>query len=181
MPLDRMIQIELATPRFRLRRLRPKDAALLTLYASDAKVARMTTRIPHPYPPGLADTFINRTLSSAARELVWAIDSGEDDENGLVGLVSLRPGEDHDAEISYWVASAFWGTGYASQSVRAICEAAADWDLETIRARVFQDNAASIRVLMRAGFGFLGQGEIFCVSRGCMVPTFTYSRRTGAL
>jgi RimJ/RimL family protein N-acetyltransferase len=41
-------------PRLVLRPLRPSDAGLMTLYASDRRVAEMTTSIPHPLPPGMA-------------------------------------------------------------------------------------------------------------------------------
>ena len=37
---------EILTERLRLRPVRPSDAALVELYASDARVARMTERIP---------------------------------------------------------------------------------------------------------------------------------------
>ena len=50
-------QPELRTPRLRLRPLRRADAGLIELYASDAKVARMTARIPHPYPAGAAEAY----------------------------------------------------------------------------------------------------------------------------
>ena len=48
-------QPEIVTPRLRLRRLRPRDAALIALYASDRRVAWATAVIPHPYPPGAAE------------------------------------------------------------------------------------------------------------------------------
>ena len=42
-----------AASRFLLRPLRTSDAGLIGLYTADERVARMTSRIPHPLPPGL--------------------------------------------------------------------------------------------------------------------------------
>jgi len=167
-------QPEITTARLRLRRLRPSDAALIGLYASDVHVARMTAQIPHPYPPGLAEAYVERVLAPGARDMVWALDLGADGENGLIGLVTLRDGE--DAEIGYWVAPAFWGTGYASEAVEAVVADAARRGLRSLHAQVFQDNLASAKVLTRAGFTYEGDGEVHSVARGAMVPSFRYRR-----
>jgi RimJ/RimL family protein N-acetyltransferase len=166
-------QPEIATPRLRLRPLRHADAALIGLYASDPRVARMTARIPHPYPPGLAEAFVARTLSPAAAETVWALDAGGG--NGLIGTIGLRR-RDGEAEIGYWVAPAFWNAGYASEAVEALVAHAAAQGLSALAADVFQDNLASARVLARAGFVSTGPGETHSLARGGMVPTFRYRR-----
>jgi RimJ/RimL family protein N-acetyltransferase len=167
-------QPTIATPRLRLRPLRPADAALIGLYASDPRVARMTARIPHPYPPGAAEAFVDRVLSGVAGETVWALDAGGD--NGLIGEIGLRRREDREAEIGYWVAPAFWNAGYAGEAVEALVAHAAGSGLSALTADVFQENLASARVLERAGFVRLGPGETHSVARGGMVPTFRYRR-----
>ena len=40
------------TARFVLRPLRRSDAGLIEFYTKDERVARQTTTIPHPLPPG---------------------------------------------------------------------------------------------------------------------------------
>ena len=110
-------QVDIATPRLRLRGLQPRDAALIALHASDARVAQHDRVIPHPYPPGLAESFVERARAPGARDRVWALDAGEEGENGLIGLIALKPRGDGEAEIGYWVAPAFWGTGYAGEAV----------------------------------------------------------------
>lgn len=171
-----MLQPDLATPRLVLRRLRPSDAALIGLHASDPRVARMTTSIPHPYPPGQAEAFVDRVLGRASRETVWAIDSGPEGENGLIGLIALRTRDGGEGEIGYWVAAAFWGTGYASEAVEAVVAESGRRGLQALIAQVFQDNVASAKVLTRAGFAYVGDGEIYSVARAAMVPTFRYRR-----
>ena len=108
-------------------------------------------------------------------ETAWALDTGEDDGNGLVGVTMLKAGGDPgSAEIGYWVAGAFQNAGYAGESVAALVAHAADRGLRALTAQVFQDNEASVRVLTRAGFVYCGDGEGFSVARGAMVPTFRY-------
>lgn len=171
-----LLQSDLVTPRLRLRRLRYSDAAVIGLYASDPRVAKMTTTIPHPYPPGQAQAFVERALSPAAVDWVWAMDAGEDSENGLIGLISLRRPGGGLGEVTYWVAPAFWGTGYASEAVEAVVTDAAARGCAELEARVFQDNVASAKVLSRAGFAYVGEGEAHSVARGALVPTFEYHR-----
>lgn len=180
-------QPEITTPRLRLRRLRPRDAALISLYASDARVARATAIIPHPYPPGAAEAFVERALSSRASEAVWALDTGADDEDGLIGLIGLKASAPAEGaagegaagrvgEIGYWVAPAFWNTGYASEAVEGVVGAALRLGFTTLDAEVFQDNPASARVLVHAGFTYVGEGEVYSLARAAMVPTFRYRR-----
>ena len=163
---------ELVTQRQRLRPLRRGDAGLVHLYASDARVARMTTSIPHPYPPGGAEAFIERLSRSDAAETVLALDTGGD--NGLIGLVSLAPRADGTAALSYWVAPAFWNAGYAGEAVEAVVDRTRRLGLAALTAETFQDNLPSARVLTRAGFAFEGEGAAHSVARGAVAPTFRY-------
>lgn len=170
---------EITTPRLRLRPLQRRDAALIALYASDRRVAWMTATIPHPYPPGQAEAFVERAISRPTKEIVWAIDTGADDENGLIGIVRLTRNEADEAEINYWVAPAFWGTGYASAAVEAVVGWARATGWKALIAEVIQDNTASARVLTRAGFEYEGDGEVHGLARKAMVPTFRYRHRLG--
>ena len=171
-----LTQPEIVTERLRLRRLRPRDAALIGLYASDKRVAWSTATIPHPYPSGAAEAFIARALAPGATELSWAIDTGADDENGLIGMIGLKPRGAGVVEIGDWVAPAFWNTGYASEAVEGVLGHAATAGWREMVAEVFQDNPASARVLTHAGFGYEGEGEVYALARGAMVPTFRYRR-----
>ena len=166
---------QLTTSRLRLRALRPADAALLALYGSDPRVACMTSAIPHPYPPGAAEVYIARARAPDAAEQVWALDTGADRENGLVGLITLKP-QAGEAEVGYWVAPALWGVGYAGEAVEAVAGFAAREGCAALTAQVFQDNLPSVKVLTRAGFAFAGTGETYSLGRGAVVPTFCYRR-----
>ncbi len=173
-------QPEFVTERMRLRALRRADAGVIALYCGHADLARMTTAIPHPYPPGLAESFVVRVGDTSDGETVWALDTGEDDMNGLIGLISLRLRPEGEGEIGFWVAPAFQGAGYASEAVEAIVAHAEDLGLKALVARAFQDNFASVKVLARSGFEYEGEGELYSLARDAVVPTFRYRRVLGA-
>ncbi len=160
----------LVTDRLILRPLVPGDAALIALYAGDERVARMTTSIPHPYPPGSAEAFVAKSQRNG--DLVWAIDHKGSRQGELVGLITLR----HDGEIGYWVGAPFWSTGFATEAVDAVVKAAPEFGFSSLRAQVFQDNPASARVLTKEGFVYEGEGETFSAARNATVQTWLYRR-----
>jgi RimJ/RimL family protein N-acetyltransferase len=164
------------TPRMMLRPLRPSDAGLIGFYASDRRVAEMTTTIPHPYPPGAAEQFVARATRPDRTEFVWAMDSSEIGGAELKGMITLKQMDRDQSEIGYWVAPAMWNTGLASEAVRALI-AANPLGNKTIFASVFQDNPGSARVLTNAGFDYLGDAEAFSVARNAKVATWTYLKR----
>ncbi len=162
--------------RFTLRPLRPSDAGLIRLYASDERVARFTTSIPHPLPPGAAEAFIARSLSDDSTEVVWTMDATVQGGSEVLGLISLKTMDADQSEIGYWVAPAVWNAGFASEAVAALL-AANPLGTRTIFASVFQDNPGSARVLTNAGFEYLGDAEAFAVARNAKVPTWTYIKK----
>ena len=62
------------TERFDLRPLRRSDMGLIEYYAGEKRVARMTTSIPHPLPPGTVETMIKRAQMPDRVEDIWALD-----------------------------------------------------------------------------------------------------------
>jgi len=161
---------------FVLRPLRRSDAGLITLHAGDARVARMTTSIPHPLPPGAADAFIARSNAALRDRDVWAIDGSAHGMPELMGVISLKTLREGEAGVGYWVAPAHWNSGIASDALRALL-AANPRGARVIHARVLQENTAAARLLINAGFDYQGEGEVFCVGRGARTPTFVYLRR----
>ena len=176
MKLDQIInQPVIETDRFDLRPLRRSDAGLITLYGSDERVARMTTSIPHPLPPGSTEAFVSRAMADDRTEDVWAIDGSKADGSEVMGVISLQKLDRDQSEIGYWVAPVYWNTGLASEALEALVQNNPLGNA-TMFASVFQDNPASARVLTHCGFSYLGDAESFSVARDATVPTWTYSR-----
>jgi len=168
----------IAAERFDLRPLRGSDAGLIAHNAGDERVARNTTSIPHPLPPGAAEALIERARAADRAEDIWAIDGTRAGGSELMGLLGLARVDEGKSEIAYWVAPAWWNTGVASAAVEAVL-AANPHAARCVFASVFQDNPASARVLTHCGFDYLGDAEAFSVSRGAKVATWTYSRKAG--
>ncbi|MDA7429806.1 GNAT family N-acetyltransferase [Primorskyibacter aestuariivivens] len=168
-----VVQPLIETPRVDLRPLRRSDMGLIEMYASDERVARMTTSIPHPVPPGLTEAFVNRAMSEDRNEDVWAMDGTKQGASEVMGLIALERMDRNQSEVGFWVAPPYWNTGLASDAVRALIEAN-PMDNDTIFASVFQDNPASARVLTNCGFSYVGDAESYSVARAAQVPTWTY-------
>ena len=164
----------LSTARLRMRPLRRSDASLLRLHAGEAAVARMTSSIPHPYPPGAAEAFIERAATTAAGA-AWAIDGAGMGLPELVGTLELRRPGGQGAEIGYWIAPPFWNEGLAQEAVGAVIEAE-PFGRVPVFGSVFRDNPASARVLEAQGFERAGGGETYSVARGETVGTWVYRR-----
>ncbi len=169
-------QPEIQTARLTLRPLRESDAGLWSLYVGERQVARNTTSIPHPLPPGAAESYIKQAHAPARTEDVWAMDGSAAGLPELVGILSLDRMDRQQSEVGYWVAPAFWNSGLASEAVEGIV-AANPHAARTLFATVFQDNPASARVLTHAGFDYIGDAEAFSVARNAKVTTWTYLRK----
>ncbi len=162
--------------RFTLRPLRASDAGLITHYASEKRVAIMTSNLPHPYPPGAAEGFVEQMNAADRSEDAWVIDGICSDGAELMGVISLKRMDRNQSEVGYWVAPPFWNTGLASEAVQALVMANPLGN-ETMFASVFQDNPASARVLTHCGFEYIGDAESFSVARNTTVQTWTYLKR----
>ncbi|MEM9013225.1 MAG: GNAT family N-acetyltransferase [Pseudomonadota bacterium] len=170
-------QPTLTSARLTLRPLRRRDAAAIARFAGDARVARMTTSIPHPLPAGAAEAFVAGCLSSEAAEVVWAIEADRDDGPGLIGLISLEPRPGAEREIGYWIGPPFWGRGFASEAVATlIADVFRRGGVARVIGTVFQDNPASARVLYKAGFLQIGEDRHACVARGEDVARWVFAR-----
>ncbi|WP_420863656.1 GNAT family N-acetyltransferase [Algirhabdus cladophorae] len=169
-------QVVIRTERFVLRPIQSSDLGQITQHASDERVARSTTSIPHPMPPGASDALLERAHNPARTEDIWAIVVPSERGDDLMGLISLERLDREQSEIGYWVVPALWNSGIASEALQALF-AANPQASKTIFAEVFQDNPASARVLTNQGFEYLGDAEAFSVARDAAVATWTYSKK----
>jgi RimJ/RimL family protein N-acetyltransferase len=161
----------LSTPRLTLRALRPADAPAMSRLVDDRGVAAMTTSIPHPFPVGAAEAFIERMAhAEPEREGVFALEA---DGDGFIGVLGFHPDGRGALEIGYWLGRAFWGRGYMTEAVDAALDwAGGVWGRRYLLAGHFADNPASGKVLVKTGF--LYTGEViprYSMARGAEAPT----------
>lgn len=159
------------TQRLRLRTPRPADAPRIAKYAGDFDVAKMTTRMPHPYQLSDAEGFLRQLHNPLGKDMaVFAIDA---ECEGLVGMIGFHWNDEGKPEMGYWLGKPFWGQGFATEAARAALKWARDgWGRKVIYAGHFADNPASGAVLMKCGFLYTGDVKPQpCASRGDEVDT----------
>ena len=83
------------------------------------------------------------------------------EDGSVLGRFNLVFAADRTAELGYRVAQDIAGRGVATATVRDLCElAAARYGLRTLRAAVSRSNAASRKVLTKAGFVPAGPADL---------------------
>lgn len=89
---------------------------------------------------------------------LWAIEDRADGR--VVGTVGLAPTKDGEVELAYHLARAQWGRGIATETGRgALAHGFTTLGLERIVAFVHPPNLASIHVLDKLGFRFVGDAD----------------------
>jgi RimJ/RimL family protein N-acetyltransferase len=145
-------QPTLKTERLVLRPFAPGDAPLVHILAGDKDVASTTRLIPHPYPDGLAESWIDSLPGKYERGdgVSFAITLKEGALIGSIGLIlSLA---DHHGEMGYWIGKPYWNSGYCTEAAAAVLQFAFDTlDLERVYAKYMGKNPASGRVMAKLG------------------------------
>ena len=93
-----------------------------------------------------------------------------DDDGEFVGTVGSYTMEG-EREVTYWIAPSRWGQGLASQALRALLEIEST---RPIYGRVAEHNAASAKVLARAGFVEVASETAFAPGLGAEVVERIY-------
>jgi ribosomal-protein-alanine N-acetyltransferase len=142
----------LKTERLVLRPFREDDAPAVARILSIPRMSEHTLRFANPYPVEMAREWIGQHNAWAEQGLhfQWAITLPNDVLIGTVSL-ALETGHSH-GDLGYWVDADFWGQSYAPEAARAVLDYGfSALQLARIEAKCFSTNAASIRVLEKAG------------------------------
>jgi RimJ/RimL family protein N-acetyltransferase len=161
---------EMRSLRLSYRPLEAADASRIAALAGEWDIARMTSRIPHPYSLVDADLWI---ASIDGEEFVRGVEL----DGNLIGAVGYIEGEGH-AEIGYWIGKPWWGNGFATEAARALMEHCFRViGYRRLTCGHFIDNPASARVIAKLGFRRIGEGSLWCEARQSEVETVRYARR----
>ncbi len=133
-------------PEVSLREVRVSDLPVLFAHQLDPEATRMAA-----FPPRNREAFMAHWAKIMADPAcaIRTILLGED----VVGNIGAWTAG-ADRCVGYWIGREFWGRGIATAALAQFlqCEAT-----RPLTARVVQHNAASIRVLRKAGFTQVGE------------------------
>jgi [ribosomal protein S5]-alanine N-acetyltransferase len=147
------------TERLRLRPFDPADAPRVRELAGAYEVALNTLVIPHPYPEGVAEAWIESHPGMIEEghvpSAVTLRETGE-----LIGCIGLHPTGADELELGYWLGVPFWGRGYVAEGARALVEwAFRERGVRRVHAHHFARNPQSGAVLRKVGMRFLGSAS----------------------
>jgi RimJ/RimL family protein N-acetyltransferase len=149
-----------------LRTFADGDLDALFGWESDPRAVRMAafTRA-NPSDRRAFDAHYRRVRNNPANTLLAIDEDGE-----FVGTVASFT-MDGERNVSYWIAPSRWGQGLASQALRAFL---AIEQTRPLYGRVADHNAASAKVLARAGFVEVRSETAFAPGVGAEVIERTY-------
>jgi len=136
----------LTTSRLRLRPLALDDAAAMAaLLGDDHEAIQQTSHVPDPCTVEGARGWIELRSGPCS----FAIEVGDE----LIGTIGAGLDDDGtEAGIGYWLGRPHWGRGYATEAMRALLAYLGSLGVRRVEADTYVGNAASSRVLEKAGF-----------------------------
>jgi len=158
-----------------VRSWRASDLDPLVRHANNRNIwINLRDRFPHPYTKADGQRFL-RTVRGADPETAFAI--GVDGEAaGGIGFVLQHDVERVSAEIGYWLGEPFWGRGITTEALAAVTDYAIDTHgLTRVFAVPFAHNAASCRVLEKAGYALEARLRRSAIKDGRIVDQLQYA------
>ncbi len=138
-----------------LRPVTEADCRLLWEWANDP-VTRQNSFTTDAIPWEKHQSWFRSKLQDPSCALFVALDR----EGAPIGQVRFDRQEDQ-AIISVSIAAAFRGRGYGARVIRqAVREVFARWPVQTVRACIREENQASLRTFLKAGFTPLEMTEV---------------------
>jgi ribosomal-protein-alanine N-acetyltransferase len=141
------------TERLILRPFRLDDANTVQILAGHPLVAETTASIPHPYPDGASQSWIEQHSKwfQDGQSVQFAI--CVKNPQSLIGCIDLLFAPSHArAELGYWIGVDFWNQGYCTEAAKAVVEFGfAKLQLNKITSRHLGNNPSSGRVMTKIG------------------------------
>ncbi len=167
--------MELSFGKGLIRSFRSTDAAQLAALADNHLIwLQLRDAFPRPYRLEDAQAFIEIAVSEET-ETKFALDL----DGSPIGTIGIQLQSDVNrgtGEIGYWLGEPYWGRGIATAAATAFSEwAIRNYSLRRVFASPFADNAASRRVLEKAGFRFEGILHRSAIKDGQVKDQATYA------
>ena len=159
-----------------IRPWRREDAAALVKYANNRKVwLNLRDAFPHPYTQADAAAFL-QLVERQDPTTFFAI-ATEMEAIGGIGISINRDVHRLTAEMGYWLAEPYWGRRIMSEAVAKFTQYVfASFPLRRVYAEPYARNAASCRVLEKAGFVLEGRLRSSAIKDGQILDQLLYAR-----
>ena len=147
-----------------------RDAPSLAFFANEPLIAK-NLRAGFPSPYGLEDAkaFIAFCHEQDPAENLCLAITDDDTAVGSIGVFCRGNGL---AELGYWLGRPYWGKGIMTKMVKEVCgQAFQVFPVDEIFAEPYVWNAASQRVLEKAGFAHTGDKEksrVYTLEKSCV-------------
>ena len=158
------LDLELETPRLRLRRFTEADVDDIWPVVSNPEFPKMMSWAAHTDRSETLDFVraVNRTLEQNTG-VVWAIEH----EGRVIGSISLdsmvfelRAWRTDRAELGFWLAPEHWNKGLMTEASEAVMRCAFHTiGLHKVTVGCISENVASRRVIEKLGFRYVGRLE----------------------
>lgn len=160
-----------------LRPWRFSDADALVRHTNNRKIwLNLRDRFPHPYTEADAREWLALRAADTGSPTNFAIEF-EGEAIGAIGLEFFADVHRMTAEIGYWLGEPMWNRGFATIAVKAVTRYAFEtFELQRLQAAIFEWNAASARVLEKAGYEFEGRMRNYVVKDNRIGDALLYAK-----
>ena len=151
------------------------DVASLVAHANNRSIwINLRDRFPHPYTKSDGQKFIRASREMHPETFFAIAVNGE--AVGGIGFVMQSDVDRMSAEVGYWLGEACWGRGIVTEALAAVTRhAIAQHGLTRLFALPFAYNAASCRVLEKAGYVLEARLRRSAIKNGVIVDQLQYA------
>lgn len=160
-----------------IREWRMEDALQLSELLNNKRILdNLRDGLPYPYTEKDAEEYISAMLSANRTETFAFAVTGDGQVIGSIGVFRCNNIHFRTAELGYYIGEPYWGQGFGTSAVRQACGYVFQHtDILRIFAEPFSRNAASCRVLEKAGFQCEGILRSNAVKNGKVLDMKMYS------
>ncbi len=161
----------------KIRKWQMSDAKALAAALSNKKVQdNLRDGLPYPYTEQDGIDFISAMLLANENDTFSFAVTADNKVIGSIGVFRQSNIHRKTAELGYYIAEEYWGKGIMTEAVNQICEYVfGNSDILRIYAEPFAYNAASCRVLEKAGFHYEGTLRNNALKNGKVIDMKMYS------
>lgn len=165
-----------------LTELRENDEDFLVDCMKTEDISRYTLRIPFPYTKDDAIFWINYCKQqSIEKECLWFFAIRLlNDNNRVIGGISINDLVDGIAEIGYWLSPNYWGKGIIPATIQTFCNYIENnnhlYHIKRLEAHIFTANIQSQKAIMKCGFTYEGEMPNMFQKNGIYLDTKRFVR-----